>query len=263
MSIGIQSAVGAGPGIQSKVESQERQVWWGHENLRIFDPMPAIKSTAVDSGNTPTTHLRGGLVMAKITSGGLWAEYDPSQTDGRQIARGVLMGGLSMLSTSGAAEQKQGVILIGGLLKASQLLGLDASARQQLSRTFIFDDDIQGRIWGGSFFQEVSKAANYTVVAADNLTEFVATAAVDFTLPAIGRGYRFKFRQTADADLNVISAEGDNIVAEGNATADQVGFATSSEKIGGAFIVYSNRAGDAWVVENASAGNNTVTVTDA
>lgn len=260
--VGIQSALGAGPGIHAKYESQEAQIWWGHENLRIFAPMPAIASTAVDSGNTPTTRLRAGLVMAQITATGLWADYDPTKTNGQEVARGVLMRGLTMIDASGSAIQKQGVILIGGLLKTVDLIGLDGTARQQLAKAFVFDDDIAGRGWGGAFLREQTKTENYTVVAADNMTEFVAagTGAVTFTLPALAKGLRFKFRNQVDENMTVASAEAGNIVAMHNAAADSVAFSTASGKIGGAVIVYSNAAGDKWIVENASAGANTITV---
>lgn len=241
---------GGDPGIHLKVMSAHRQVWWGHENLRILEELPKIVSTAVDATNTPTTDLRAGLVLGKVTSSGLWKQYDPAATDGSQQARGVLLSDLRMLNvTSGAVENKTGSILVGGLVKAAELIGLDSAARVQMARMFIFDDDFPGRGWGGAWANEVSKAADYTVVAADNMTEFVATAAVNFTLPAIGKGYRFKFRQQADANLTVTSAEGDNIVANNDASADSVSAQTASNKIGAAFTVYSNLAGTKWIVE--------------
>lgn len=249
------------PGFQAQVQTTENQVWWGHENLRIWESLPVIVSTAIDAGNTPTNTLRNGLVMAKVAATGLWAEYDPTQTDGREVARGVLVQALSMLNiVTGIVSNKSGRILIGGLLKAADLVGLDSAARRQLAQRFIFDDDISGRDWGGGFLREQSKAADYPVVAADNNTEFVATAAVNFTLPALGRGYRFKFRQQADANLTVTSAEGTNMVALHNAGASSVAFSTANQKIGGGVIVYSNKAGTKWITENASSGANTITV---
>lgn len=249
------------PGFQAQVQSTENQVWFGHENMRIFDAFPVIGSAAVDAGNTLTTTLRNGLVMAKKTSDGLWYEYDPTQVDGREVARGVLIQSLSMMNiVTGVVDKKNGRILVGGNLKASALVGLDSGARRQMASSFKFDDDFSGRNWGGGFLRELPKAANYTVVAADNHTEFVATAAAVFTLPAIGKGYRFKFRNQADANMQVSSAEGTNVVALHNASASSVAFSTANQKIGGAVVVYSNKAGDKWITENASAGANTITV---
>jgi hypothetical protein len=265
MSVGLVDWGGV-PGIGPKFESQENQVWWGHENLQIRDPLAIVASTATDVGNTPTSVLRAGLVMGKITASGKWGAYSVSATNGLEVALGVLSHAVQMLDPTGVAADRQGItILIGGLLKGGSLYGLDANARRQLSRRFIFDDDLLGvsgsSFAGGAFLREISKAADYTVVAADNLTEFVATAAAVFTLPAIGKGYRFKFRQTADANLTISSAEGENIVAFNNATADGIAFSTAGNKIGAGAIVYSNAAGDKWIYETI--GAHTLTVVDA
>lgn len=259
MSVGLGNQHGL-PGISAKIESSENQVWTGRWEDQVVEPFPKIDSTAVDAGSTPTSSLRAGLIMAKGDSDGLWYEYDPTATDGREVARGVLYHGLSMLGPDGSVEDKSGNILVGGYLKSANLYGLDSLARQQLSARFIFDDDFSGRSWLGPHLREIEKAANYTVVAADNMSCFVATAAAVFTLPAIGPGYRFLFRNQADADMGVASAEGDNMVAIDDASADSVTFSTSSQKIGGAVLIYSNEQGDKWIVENRSAGANTITV---
>lgn len=260
MSIGLGNAGGA-PGISAKTESLEAQVWVGRWEDQIFDPFPKIGSAAVDAGSTPTTALRGGLVMAKKDADGLWYEFDDTKTDGRELARGVLARGISMLGPSGAVENKNWFILSGGYIKAASLYGLNSLARQQLSARFIFDDALPGAGWLGPHLREVEKSgATYTVVAADNFVEFVATAACAFTLPAIGKGYRFKFRNQADANMSIASAEGTNVVAFNNASASSVAFSTAGQKIGGAVLVYSNEQGTKWIVENRSAGANTITV---
>lgn len=261
MSIGLGNQHGL-PGISTKQESIERQVWFGRWEHQLQDPFPKIGSAAVDAGSTPTTALRAGLVMAKKDSDGLWYEYDPNQTDGREFAQGVLAHSLSMLGPTGAVENKSGVVMVGGMLLAAQLVGLDANARIQLSERFLFDDDYPGKGWLGPHKREVEKSANYTVVAADNMNEFVAAGGtgVNFTLPAIATGYRFFFRNQVDQNMTVTSAEGTNIVALHNASASSVAFSTTSEKIGGAFLVRSNEQGTKWIVENRSAGANTITV---
>lgn len=261
MSVGLGNQHGL-PGISAKRESAERQVWTGRWEDQIVDPFPKIGGAAVDAGSSPTTALRAGLVMAKKDSDSLWYEYDPTATDGREQAQGVLYHGLSMLGPDGAAEDKSGNILVGGYLKASQLVGLDSLARQQLSARFIFDDDFAGRGWLGPHLREIEKTASYTVVAADNMSCIVqsgSSGAVTFTLPAIGKGYRFVFRNQDDQNMIVASAEGDNMVTTNDAAADSVAFQTSSQKIGGAVLIYSNEQGDKWIVENRSAGANTIT----
>jgi hypothetical protein len=87
-----------------------------------------------------------------------------------------------------------------------------------------------------------AKTADYTVVASDSGTVFHttgATAAVNFTLPAINTGpWHFLFINGADQNLTVTSATADTIVTYGDLNADSVAFSTSSEKIGGAIEVW-------------------------
>lgn len=257
--------LGGGPGYQTKVgPSTENAVCWGHENLRIFDASPLIVSTAIDSGASPTTMLRSGLVMAKVDASAKWSNYDPTATDGRQVARGILLQSMSMLNANtGVAEDKTyGEILIGGLLQAANLINLDSLARIQLARQFMFDDDPTGRAWGGAFPKEVTKITNYVVLPADNLTEFVLTTALgNFTLPAIGKGYRFKFRSEVNAAMGIVSAEGNNIVGLNDVAASSATFQTAGQMLGAACVVYSNAAGDKWIFENRSAGTAAVTLT--
>ena len=260
MSQGSQSNVGAGPGMDTSIFSDEKQIWWGNDVLQVEDQLAAIDSTAQDTGNTPVTTLRAGLIMGQIASTKLWKQYDPAATDGTEVARGALKTSLSMLNNLAVAEQKQSFILIIGLLKADQLIGLDSAARVQLSKNFVFDDDVTSLSWGGPFLREQDKTGAYTVLPADNQTEFVAGGTTPFTLPAILPGYRFKFRQEDNTVMTVASAEGNNMIAFNDDAATSVAFLTASERIGGAFIIYSNQAGDKWIVENASAGAHTVTV---
>lgn len=257
--------VGGNPGIQASVFSAENQVWWGHENMRIFDPLATLKSTAIDAGNLPTTSLRSGLVLGKRDADGLYAEYDPTQSDGREVARGVLVGGISMINqATGLVQdtfQSADQVLVGGLLKAANLIGLDGLARVQLSQRFIFDDELTGRGMGDGFWlREVQKAANYVVVAADNLTEFEATAAVQFTLPAIAKGLRFKFRQVANASL-IIAAPAAILIGLNGAAFTTLTFNTAGQMLGTGVVVYANKAGTKWVVEQASAPGTTITAT--
>lgn len=249
------------PGIRAEQISVEAAITWGHENLRIYHPNPVVGSAAIDAGNSPTSQLLPGLVVAQKDADSKWYEYDPTQTDGREVARGVLESGLNMLNPiTGSVEDRQGKILIGGLLKAAQLRGLDGTARMQLIN-FMFDDELQsrGRMMDG-FLREVSKAANYTVLATDNLTEFVATAAVVFTLPAIAKGLRFKFRQQANASMQVAGATS-VLVGLNGASYASLTFNTASQMIGAGCIVRSNDAGTKWIVESCSAPGTTITAT--
>ena len=83
---------------------------------------------------------------------------------------------------------------------------------------------------------------------------------MEFTLPAILPGLSFKFKGVVDQNMTVTSAEGDNVVALNDASADSIAFSTSSQKIGSGAVVYSNAAGTKWLVDLANAGVAAATV---
>ena len=62
-------------------------LWSGRrgQDLVATKKITLLNST-VDSGNTPTTTLRGGNVLALVDSSGKANTYSPDATDGRQIA---------------------------------------------------------------------------------------------------------------------------------------------------------------------------------
>lgn len=95
---------------------------------------------------------------------------------------------------------------------------------------------------GAGALRMVKKSADYTVTVAESGTIFHttgATAAVNFTLPAISTGpFWFMFIAGADQDMTVTSAAADTIVTYNDLAADSVAFSTASEKIGGAVEVY-------------------------
>ena len=195
-----------------------------------------IASTAIDAGNSPTGILRPGLVMGRLDSDGSWVHFDATATNGSQEAQGVLVTQVNMLDyTSGSAGARlSGVIVIGGKAKVSMLQGFNHIARHQLAvRGFRFDDNLTF-IGSSSALRQVSKAADYTVVAADHAKRFLATTgAVTFTLPTIAPGLYFEFLNTVDATMTITSAEADNIITDADLSADSIAFSTAAHKIGG------------------------------
>ena len=267
-------SIGSMPGISAERRSYERQILWGGKEAPVlYDSDPTIGAAAVDAGNTPTTDLRAGLLLGRKTSDGLLYQWDSTATDGTENVVGVLLNSISMLN-GGVAENKdagaQGVVIYGpvkaaALLAKGTAFGSAASrvlARKQTAGRFIFDDDVVG-VLSGRVQREVAKTADYTIVAADNGTLFTNTAAagaVEFTLPAILPGLSFKFKGVVDQNMTVTSAEGDNVVALNDASADSIAFSTSSQKIGSGAVVYSNAAGTKWLVDLANAGVAAATV---
>lgn len=98
----------------------------------------------------------------------------------------------------------------------------------------------------------ITKAASYTCLPEESGSVYTATAAATFTLPAVtNTGWFAWFVNQADANAVVASAEGGNIVADGDASADSYTFSTPSHKIGGVIMIASD--GTKWNV--LSTGN--------
>jgi len=252
---------GSAPGFVAEVEAAETSVLWvgrHGQDLAATRKITLLSST-VDGGNSPSTTLRGGNVLALVDSSGKATLYDPDATDGTQIAVGVLEKAQSML-VDGTASDRFTQMLVHGLVKEGELLGLDARAKQQLGLRCTFDRETSPQ--AGVLMHPrgiYRKSTNYTVVAGDNGLLFLATAAATFTLPTKENGLAFRFAQTADGNL-VIQGSAD-LIHKGNAAANTVTFSTASEKIGSQVLVeclYTNTGTLKWLVTNL--GGTTATV---
>ena len=233
----------------------------------VYDGLQIIDSTAIDAGNSPTSILRPGLVMAKLDSNGAWVDYDPTATDGSQEARGISVQEINLIdyTTGSSATRMWGSIVLAGKAKASALIGLDQQARNQLARRgMMFDDDVWFPV--SLIRRRVTKAANYTLVAADHGTQFQAiTGAVTFTLPPIASnlGFCVEFLNAVDANMAITSPEGTNIVSAGSLGVTTLTFSTASNKIGAHIrleAMYVN-ATLKWVFSILNASTNIVTAT--
>jgi hypothetical protein len=252
---------GNAPGFATQVEGDDTNVLWvgRHGQDLAATRKVAIVNTAVDAGNTPQTTLRGGNLLAIDDATGKANTYSPDATDGRQIAVGILERHQDML-VEGVATERFTQMLVHGLVKEGELVGLDPRARQQLGSRLTFDRESSPQAGVLMHPRGVyRKGGNYTVVAADNGLLFLATAASTFTLPTKQNGLAFRFVQTADANL-VISGAGD-IVHKNSAGATTVTFSTAGEKIGSHVLVeclYTNTGTLKWLVSNL--GGTTATV---
>lgn len=227
--------VGADPGMQTKVEAVPVQITWGHENLAIRDSLPRILSSSTDAGNSPTTTLRGGLVMAK-NSDDIWVPYDADAGDTTAEARGILGATVNMLNSSGTAIAKNQSIIVAGPVMASKCLNLDRAARHRLTmQGMLFDDQFvysgsPGLSFGLGARNVINAAASVALTAAQTNTKFLCTAASDFTLPTKALGLVYEFYQLADANLVVTGSN--DIIVDGDLAASTVTFSTASHKIG-------------------------------
>lgn len=242
------------PGMTTSRETYEAEFRWGSGFQGVF-ANALIDGSSVDPGNSPTFELRPGLLLGQVISTGKYKPYSATATDGSDVAAGILIEALRMQDFSGVAVDRFYAVLVGGPVQASKILGLDLNARQQMDK-FIFDDlfNIPGNHWY-PWRRQATKTANYTIVATDNFTLFDntgATGEVDLTLPAIANGYYFALRAQVAQTFKFISNEGTNVVGT-SATNSSVSVAA----IGGVIYIYSNAAGNKWVVEQH--GTQTIT----
>lgn len=254
-------AWGSLPGQQAILETFQSAFCWGPHEMLLVTGNGVIYSGALDPTNTPTTQLRVGLVLGQITSTQQWTNYSATATDGSQIAAGVLPISLSTLTLAGTTQTLFYGIVVGGPLIAANLIGLDPQARQQMRSHFIFDDDFPGAytsVWRSM----VSKTTSYSIVAADNGTQFNNTGSVGsitLTLPPIAAGYNFGVLVTAGQNVLVTSTEGTNIVGPNNASASTIAIQTPGDLIGGSLRFYTNPAGTKWYMDRLSGNALTVT----
>ena len=100
-----------------------------------------LDATARDSGNTPTTTLRKGLVLGEVTATGKYKEYDAGASDGTETARLLLEDEVDLLDENSEAADTEGLGAFHGDFIASALIGLDADAKADLTHC-TFDEDL-------------------------------------------------------------------------------------------------------------------------
>jgi hypothetical protein len=232
------------PGVSAGQFNVTKNIFWGGDEskLEILRYDAKISSTAADAGASPTTTLRGGLLLGKLASSGELVAWNPNTDDGSEILHSVLEIEQHMTDSFGTAVDRFCPVVVKAPLKASELLiegtVLTSSADQYLARRQLhamgcrLSDDPQGYL-AGAHRRMSTKITNYTVVAADNGTLFIAkTADATFTLPAIAAGLSFEFMRLDDFELVVASAEGDNMIVGNDASADSITFTTAGQQIG-------------------------------
>jgi hypothetical protein len=236
------------PGMGTPAESTERRFLSGQIDS-WFIKGAILDSTTVDSRSSTTSDLQEGLVLGKITSTGKLVHYDPAATDGSQQAVALLFHALSTLNAAGVAADKQArVVFFAQDVKAAQCSTLDLLARRHFAGRITFDDD--SWINNDAGFRAVMvKTTDYTVLAADNNKTFStrgASGAVNFTLPTLARGLRYRFFNEADQNMTITSATADTIVGPNDLALDSVAFSTAGDKIGACIEVWANDNASKW-----------------
>lgn len=249
------------PGWDTALESEEVEVRAAVEKDAnpILRQSAVIDSTAVDAGNTPTTTLRAGLIMARKAADGNVYPYDADADDGTQTPVGVLGEYVDMLK-NGVAADRWTKLITHGVLKQSALIGADAHALAVLHRLGIrvVDQDQIGPAGHEFLGHQIATdqiAGDYTVLAADNGKLFVAGGAdVNFTLPTIAHGLSYEFVMTTDHELVITGSN--NIIALNDSAASTLTWTTTGQQIGAHVRVRAIYMGTAlrWLVENLTVG---------
>lgn len=212
-----------------------------------------IDDGAVDAGNSPTTTLRGGLLMGKLDADGKCVAYDADANDGSQKVVGIMPYYLSMLNrTTYAVEDKMSKLLTGGIFKdITQVVGYTLHAAAVLLRSGFRNAVAEPH--GSAFllqpkavyFKNGTTLTNaYTVVAGDHGCMLVATtAAMTFTMPTladVGPGFSVLIYNGVDANL-VVSAAANTILTgdAGGAKSTTLTFSTANAKMGAHVLMYS------------------------
>ena len=253
------------PGMTAERTSDEVTVEWAglHQSHFLFGRKLDVLSSETDAANTPTTTLRGGMVLSENVDG-VGYVYDADDHNGEADPIGVLRQPLDML-VEGVASTRYPVLFGPAALQYDRLPNIDYAAASRMMRLgFVFDkqmqvDPVRGCAYGEEWLSPLEKGANYTVLAADNGRQFTQiTGAVTFTLPTIAHGLRFKFVNSVDANMTIAGSS--NICHKNNLSASNVVFSTSSQKIGSIAVVVAQYIGTTlkWVVENR--GGTTATV---
>lgn len=257
------------PGIQDNYTNLENVVWWGKWERQVI-MAGVIDSATVDAGNTPTTLLRAGLLMGRISTTRKLTTWNPAPDgtdDGSENLFGVLLA-TQQTTIAGTATARIGHVLVAGNVIASGLVipgeasaginGTDGElrVRNQLAGRFITDDEPYTLGVGRWRVKTVPSNASYTVAESDNGTWFIvegAAGATTFTLPALTTAKRsgFNIRITNAVGQNLtIAAPGsdDTLVAFNDLTADSVVLSTAGELIGGTFEILGITSGKYIVV---------------
>ena len=92
-----------------------------------------VDSASADSGGSPTTTLRKGLVLGKVTASGKFKQYNNAAADGTEVAAGILDDEVNLIDEAGTARDSQATMLIHGFVKESKLHGIDANGKADLA----------------------------------------------------------------------------------------------------------------------------------
>jgi len=258
------------PGVGNEIATVENEFLWGGAQGQLallWKNGARYSSAARDAGASPTTVLRPGLLMGKLTSGGEYEEWDADASDGTQDIQGVLDVELRMTDYQGTAADRNARLLVRGPVKARKLFiqGLAfvghideyLARKQMVDAGFVFDDDpFNYKAGRGGRMQTIS-AEDHTITADENGTTFfythTAAATSTVTLPVIKPGLEYDLVRAANSaeDFVITSADGNDMFQGNDLTGSTVTWTTTGQMIGARMKVKAVYIGTAlrWLTE--------------
>jgi hypothetical protein len=225
------------PSIRDIQETVEAAITFGPwEYNRAFISPIMLSGAARDTGSTPTSLLRPGLLLGRITASNLFKEWNPTGTDGSQEVAAILLWAMDTQYLGGNDNKWMAWALFGGHVKAKSVvvpgetnIGLTVGnnaryARKLMSSRFMFDDfyhqnkPIPGL---GGWDKICHVTADTTLTAADDNTLYTnkgAAGKITFTLPAVAasKGLRFGFLGVTPQELCIAGPAATTLNANGS-----------------------------------------------
>lgn len=236
-----------GGGVGSERSTIESEIMWGADQARngALWKSAIFSGTMRDDANTPTTHLRPGLIVGKLDSGGEHEEWDADVATGTQNIAGILDAELRATDfDANNADRHFRLLVARAPVKARKLL-IQGDAfighvdeylarRQLVAAGFIFDDDPFGYKAGlGNRVERVTGTSDTLTTDQNGMLLIYSNAAsVTVTLPAIKAGLVYDLLREGDEEFIVVSPTADNVIVGNDLSADGVTFTTASEHIG-------------------------------
>ncbi len=237
----------ATPGQGALVETSEREILWGRDDAQLASLFRnvVVDSTTRDAGNSPTTVLRRGLIMGKLSASGQYTEWDADASDGSQYIEGVLNNEILIADFGGTAVDRMPLpLILRAPVIASKLL-IQGSAfvghvdeflarRVMVEAGYVFDDDPFGYLAGmGDRYETVTGTSDTLTASQNGMTLIYSSAsAVAVTLPTIQPGLSFDIVRTGDEEIVVSSAAGDDMIVGNDLSADSLTFTTAGQHMG-------------------------------
>lgn len=269
-------------GIGAERTVAESEILWGADQSRnaALWKSAVISGTSRDAGNSPTTVLRPGLLLGKITASGEYEEWNADVATGTQDLQGILDCELRAQDYDATNADRMFRVLVGRApIKARKLLIEGAAfvghaneflARRQLvAAGFVFDDDPFGYLAGQGGRVSHETGTTDTLTASQNgMTLFYNNAAsVTVTLPAIQPGLEYELVRVGDEEFVIVSPTADNVIVGNDLSADGVTVTTAGEHLGARFRVRSVYVSTTlkWLIEGPLTlfGTGTATITYA